>query len=87
MLRGEIQLIRHFDQQLASCCTRSEISMCLADALVRKWVLSMDVDSQGTTRNQSPEFGTVAVVFLESHQIVEDPNPRGVDVGESTGNK
>ena len=61
--------------------------MCLADALGREWVLSMGVDSQGTTRNQSPEFCTVAVAFLESHQIVEDPNPRGMDVGESTRNK
>jgi hypothetical protein len=60
--------------------------MCLTDALSCEGVLSMNVNSQGPARHHSPKFCTVAIVFLGSHQVVEDPNPRGTDVGESTRN-
>lgn len=59
--------IRNLNHQFASRYTRCEISMCLADALGRERVLSINVDFQGPTRNQSPELCTVAVAFLESH--------------------
>ena len=76
----EIPLIRNFNHQFASRCARREISLCLADALGRERVLSINVDFQGTTRHQSPEFCTVAVAFLEGHQVVEDPDTRGTYV-------
>lgn len=64
---SEIPLIRNFNHQFASRYTRCEISMCLAYALGRERVLSINVDFQSPTRNQSPEFCAVAIAFLESH--------------------
>jgi hypothetical protein len=81
-----IPLIRNFNQQFASRRTRCEINMRLADALGRESILSINVNFQGTTRYQFPEFCTVAVAFLEGHHVVEDPEPRRMDVGETTRN-
>ena len=57
--------------------------MRLADALSCEGVLGMNVDSQGPIRYHSPKFCTVAIVFLDGHQVVKNPKPHGKDVGKS----